>query len=122
MSKVMIFSATVLLSLASLDSVIAEELYSENSLNTKTSFYDWHYSKYEEPGFMDVKSNPLSFSIGMRDETNIRAESQPGVSNISYNLEASFGWVKYTGSGTHSHNYYKLLGEGYLPISGTPNE
>ena len=119
MLKVILFSATVLLLLVSVDNAIAEESYLENTLNTKTSFYDWHYSKYEEPGLMDVKSNPLSFSIGMRDETSIRGKNQPTGSGVSYNLEASFGWVKYSGSGTHNHNYYKFLAEGYLPISGT---
>jgi hypothetical protein len=119
MSKVILFSATVLLLLVSVDNAIAEESHLENTLNTKTGFYDWHYSKYEEPGLMNVKSNPLSFSIGMRDETSIRGKNQPTGSGVSYNLEASFGWVKYSGSGTHNHNYYKFLAEGYLPISGT---
>ena len=119
MSKVTLFSATVLLLLANVDNAIARESYLENTLNTKANFYDWHYSKYEEPGLMNVKSNPLSFSIGMRDETSIRGKNQPTGSGVSYNLEASFGWVKYSGSGTHNHNYYKFLAEGYLPISGT---
>ena len=95
----------IISSLLSVDNAIAEESYLVNTLNTKTSFYDWHYSKYEEPGLMDVESNPLSFSIGMRDEISILGKNQPTVSRVSYNLEASFGRVKYTGSGTHNHNY-----------------
>ena len=90
MFRIRMFLASILLLLASIDNAYAEEFYLENTLSTKTSFYDWHYSKYEEPGLMNVKSN----------------------------LEASFGWTKYTGSGTHKHNYYKFLAEGYLPISG----
>ena len=39
---------------------------------------------------MNVKSNPLSFSIGMRDETSIRGKNQPTGSGVSYNLEASY--------------------------------
>lgn len=113
MFKVILFSAKVLLLLVSVENAIAEESYLENTLNTETSFYDWHYSKYEEPGLMDVESNPLSFSIGMRDETSIRGKNQPAGSGVSYNLEASFDWVKYSGSGTHSHNYYKFLAEVY---------
>ena len=36
-------------------------------------FFDWHYSHYEEPGLMTVKSRfPFSFSVGFRDETNIQ--------------------------------------------------
>ena len=82
MLKVILFSATVLLLLVSVDNAIAEESHLENTLNTKTSFYDWHYSKYEEPGLMNVKSNPLSFSIGMRDETSIRGKNQPTGSGV----------------------------------------
>lgn len=91
---------------------------SSTGLNGRTVFYDWHYKKYEEPGFMNLKSRmPLSISIGMRDETNIRQKETKKFNAFSYNLEASYGLVKYTGSGTDNHSYHKLLAEGYFPIS-----
>ena len=97
----------------------ASETKTIESLNGKTTFYDWYYSSYEEPGLMTVKSRfPLSFSVGIRDETSIRNPNESGGQGISWNIEGSYGLVKYDGSGTHNHDYYKLLAEGYYPISG----
>jgi len=79
------------------------------SLNGKTTFYDWHYSSYEEPGLMTIKSRfPLSFSLGVRDETSIRNPNVSGGQVISWNIEGSYGFVKYDGSGTHNHDYHKF--------------
>ncbi len=96
----------------------AAEAKEAESLNGQATFYDWHYSTYEEPGSMTVKSQfPFSLSLGIRDETSIRNPSRNGGEGISWNIEGSYGLVKYDGSGTHSHDYYKLLAEGYYPIS-----
>jgi len=97
----------------------AAETKEVQSLNGQTTFYDWHYSTYEEPGLMTVKSRiPFSFSLGFRDETSIRNPNENGGKGISWNIEGSYGLVKYDGSGTHNHDYYKLLAEGYYPVSG----
>jgi len=65
----------------------ASETKTIESLNGKTTFYDWHYSSYEEPGLMTVKSRfPLSFSVGIRDETSIRNPNESGGQGISWNI------------------------------------
>ena len=70
--KQLLLTAFLLLSFFS--TAGAAEMKETYNLNGKAVFFDWHYSHYEEPGLMTVQSRfPFSFSVGFRDETNIRS-------------------------------------------------
>jgi len=86
-------------------------------LNSSTAFYDIHYYGYEEPGVMTVKSKIPALTIGYRDETAIRS-SNGSTTGMSFNIEGTIGHTEYNGSGTHSHNFYKFMGELYAPVLG----
>ena len=97
----------------------AAEMKETYNLNGEAMFFDWHYSHYEEPGLMTVQSRfPFSFSVGFRDETNIRSPQGNRSSGVSWNIEGAYGLITYDGSGTYDHSYYKLLFEGYYSLSG----
>ena len=115
--KQLLLTALLLLSFFSTSS--SAEMKETYNLNGKAMFFDWHYSHYEEPGLMTVKSRfPFSFSVGFRDETNIRSPQGNQSSGVSWNIEGAYGLITYDGSGTYDHNYYKLLFEGYYSLSG----
>ena len=96
----LILTAFLLLSFFSTAS--AAEMKETHNLNGKAVFFDWHYSHYEEPGLMTVKSRfPFSFSVGFRDETNIRSPQGNRSSGVSWNIEGAYGLITYDGSGTH---------------------
>ncbi len=87
------------------------------ALKDETIFYDLHYYGYEEPGFMTEKSKLPAISIGYRNESAIR-EAKGMANEVAYNLEGTVGHIEYNGSGIHSHNFYKFLGEMYTPVNG----
>ena len=110
---------TAFLLLSCFSAAGAAEMKETHNLNGKAMFFDWHYSHYEEPGLMTVKSRfPFSFSVGFRDETNIRSPEGNRSSGVSWNIEGAYGLITYDGSGTYDHSYYKLLFEGYYSLSG----
>ena len=73
--------------------------------------FDISYYYYEEPNFMNDTSDPVLYTLGLRnwevpvDETNSW--------QVLYTAEGTRGWVNYSGSGTLDKDYYKLRGEAY---------
>ena len=115
--KQLLLTAFLLLSFFS--TAGAAEMKETYNLNEKAVFFDWHYYHYEELSWMTVNSRfPFSFAVGLRDETSIRSPQGDHSGGVSWNIEGAYGLVSYDGSGSHHHNYYKLLAEGYYSFSG----
>jgi hypothetical protein len=85
-------------------------------LSSPTIFYDLHYSSYREPGVMTVNSKLPAVTVGYRNLTAIREQNGFG-RGLSFNLEGTVGYTEYRGSGTHTNNFYKFLGEVYTPLN-----
>ncbi len=73
--------------------------------------YYWSYEEFtaDDPDFVDEVSDPVFVSLGLR-----HWETWLDVLRALYTVEASFGQVDYSGSGTLDKDYYKFRGEAYL--------
>jgi hypothetical protein len=87
-----------------------------SDLSSPTIFYDLHYSSYREPGVMTVNSKLPAITVGYRNLTAIREQKGFG-GGLSFNLEGTLGYTEYRGSGTHTNNFYKFIGEVYTPLT-----
>ena len=67
----LLLNAFLLLSFFSTAS--AAEMKETYNLNGEAMFFDWHYSHYEEPGLMTVKSRFRFRFRWLQRETNIRS-------------------------------------------------
>ena len=73
--------------------------------------FDGSYYYYEEPNFMNDKSDPAFVSLGIRNWELNTATDSPW--NFLVTSEVTRGWVKYNGSGTLDKDYYKFRSEAY---------
>jgi len=83
-------------------------------LQSSGFFYDVHYYRYSEPGFMNENSRLPAISIGFRDESALRQPDEQRI--FAGTLEASFGPIRYRGSGERNSAFYKFLAELYYPV------
>jgi len=92
-----------------------------DNLNNAGPYMGVHYYDYTErttkhDPFMSLKSAIPTFTIGLRDETAIRGDTD---SKFSYYTEFSYGRVTYsqhTGTGGHEHNYWVWQSEAFYAL------
>ena len=73
--------------------------------------FDISYYYYEEPNFMNDTSDPVLYTLGLRNwEVSVGTNDSW---RVLYTAEGTRGWVNYSGSGTLDKDYYKFRGETY---------
>ena len=86
------------------------------------TYYGVNYYSYtertdEQDPFMELKTNIPTVILGLRDETAIRSNNSSD--KFSYMVEGTLGNVtysQYTGTGSHTHNYWTIQTEGLYAL------
>jgi hypothetical protein len=86
------------------------------------TYYGINYYSYtertdEQDPFMELKTNIPTVIFGLRDETAIRSNNSSD--KFSYMVEGTLGNVtysQYTGTGSHTHNYWTIQTEGLYAL------